>query len=197
MKLLLASFLHPQFAHFFNGPIAYVPDAARTMPEADFAVQERESIGNLGFEVVDVPLSDTPADVLDATLSSVSGIYVASGETFDLLHVMRSTGADAVIARHVWAGLPYGASSAGSIVAGPNIEANSVMDSPEAAPELTDYTGLNLVDRVIVPHAQGSLPQFPIAVIARTVELYGERWPLLLLRDGEALLVDGGELTII
>jgi dipeptidase E len=47
-----------------------------------------------------------------------------------------------------------------------------------------------MVDRVIVPHAQGTLPPFPISVIARTVEEYGVDWPPTLLRDGEALLVD-------
>jgi dipeptidase E len=190
MRLLLTSFLHPRLGTFFSGTVAYIPDAARTCRDAPFAVEERQRIARYGFDVVEVPVAGRPPADLDRILSRVDGIYVASGETFDLLHVLRSTGADEVVSRRVREGLPYAASSAGSIVAGPSIEPNSIMDSPAIAPGLTDYSGLGLVDRVIVPHAQGTLPPFPIGVIARTVEEYGVDWPLTLLRDGEALLVD-------
>lgn len=117
-------------------------------------------------------------------------MYVASGETFDLLWVLRSTGADRVLVDAVRGGLRYAASSAGSIVAGPSIEPNSIMDSPAVAPELRDYSGLGLTERVIIPHAQGTSGPFSIEVIADTVRAFGRDWPLLLLRDGQALLID-------
>lgn len=87
--------------------------------------------------MVDLPLATTPLGENDATLQRVDGVYVASGETFDLLKVLRSSGADALLTRHVRAGLAYSSSSAGSIIAGPSIEPARVMDSPAVAPTLT------------------------------------------------------------
>lgn len=197
MRLLLASYLHPQLERFFTGTVAYVSDAARTCLEAPFAVYEREQIAKYGFKVADLALADTPFAEIEHTLSSVDGVYVASGETFDLLDVLRSTGAGDLIADRVRKGLPYAGSSAGAMVAGPSIEPHSIMDSPAIAPGLSDYAGLNLVNRVIVPHAQGTLPPYPISIIARTVETYGEQWPLTLLRDGEALLVEDDVVRIV
>lgn len=190
MRLLLTSFLHPLLSEILGGRVAYIGDAARTVADAPFARQEREAITGLGATVVDLPLATTPLRDIGAVLRDVDGVYVAGGETFDLLHVLRSTGADRLVVDAVRAGLAYASSSAGSIVAGPSIGPSAVMDDPAVAPGLTDYRGLGLTQRVIVPHAQGSLPPFPIEVVARTVAEYGETWPLLLLRDGEALLVD-------
>lgn len=190
MRLLLTSFLHPRMRDFLGGRVAYVPDAARSLSGAPFVAAEREQVAGYGLDLVDLPLATTPLPEIDRTLQRVDAVYVASGETFDLMHVLRSTGADAILTTHVRAGLPYAASSAGSIIAGPSIEPAQVMDSPHVAPDLADFRGLGLVDRVIVPHAQGSLPPYPISVIAETVARYGEAWPLLLLRDGEALLVE-------
>ena len=65
------------------------------------------------------------------------------------------------------------------------------MDDPSSAPDLRDYTGLNFTEFVVVPHAQGTTGPYSISVISKTVEDYGKEWNLLLLRDGQALYVDG------
>lgn len=192
MDLLLASFLHPMFRDFLGARVAYVPDAARTMPDAPFAIEERAFLQDSCSELIELPAATTPIDEFRRVLASVDGVYVGSGETFDLLHVLRSTGADIALAEAVRGGLPYAASSAGSIVAGPSIEPNAIMDSPAIAPGLTDYRGLELTPFVIVPHAQGTMGPFTIDVISRTVREYGQKWHLLLLRDGQALHVDDG-----
>lgn len=191
MRLLLTSFLHPRIGEFLGGTVAYIPDAARTLGDAPFVRAERSSVAGYGLELIDLPLASTPLEIVERTLARVDGVYVASGETFDLMHVLRSTGTDSVLKKHVLAGLPYASSSAGSIVAGPSVEPAQIMDAPDVAPQLTSHAGLGLIERVIVPHAQGSLPPYPIEVIARTVAQYGEAFPLLLLRDGEALSVEG------
>lgn len=190
MKLLLTSMGHDLIGDMFSGRVAYVPDAVRTIADNPFADYERGMLRDDGLEIVELPLATTPPKETDRILSEVDAVYVAGGETFDLLWVLRSTGNDQVLLKHVRAGLPYIGCSAGSVVAGPNIEPVSLLDSPSVAPELHDYTGLGLTEHVIIPHASGSAPPFPIDVFADTVRRYGEDWPLVLLRDGQALLID-------
>ncbi len=197
MRLLLTSFDHHAIPQFFSGRIAYIPDAARSYGDTPYAQVERDALRQHGLEVVDLPLSTTPTKKVDEILASCDGVYVAGGETFDLLHVLRATGADDVLVRHVRNGLPYLGCSAGSIIAGPSIEPVSLLDDPAIAPDLRDFTGLGLTDYVVIPHAAGNLPPYPIEVYAETVRRYGEGHKLLLLRDGEALLVDDSTVRLM
>nr|WP_269081904.1 Type 1 glutamine amidotransferase-like domain-containing protein [Corynebacterium epidermidicanis] len=150
-----------------------------------------------GFDVVDLPLSTSAPERIAEVLGSVDTVYVAGGETFDLLQVMHTSGAFEMLKDKVAAGLTYIGTSAGSVVAGPTIEHIAPMDSPEKAPDLHDYTGLSLVDACIVPHASGTIPAYPISVIEEIVAKFGERLPLQLLNDGQALLVEDGKATLI
>lgn len=197
MRLLLTSFGHRMIPEFVRGRLAYVPDAARTLEREGFVRAERLMLEEDGVELVDLPLASTSPDRVDAVLASVDGVYVAGGETFDLLSVLRATGTDEVLARHVRAGLPYVGCSAGSIVAGPSIEPAALLDSPDIAPDLTDHRGLGLTGFTVIPHAAGNLPPYTIDVIAETVRVYGRRHRLVLLRDGEALLVDDSGTRIV
>ena len=43
---------------------------------------------------------------------------------------------------------------------------------------------------MIIPHVGTDIPLFPIDVFAETVRTYGKDHRLVLLRDGEALLID-------
>ncbi len=199
MRLLLTSFLHPRLSEFVSGTVAYIPDAARSFGSVDQAPwinTERDGLRAAGLDLVELPLATTPPAEVDRVLGLVDAVYVAGGETFDLLWVLRSTGTDDILLRHVRDGLPYIGCSAGSVIAGPSIEPVSLLDSPAIAPELHDYTALGLTDLVVVPHAQGD-PPFSIDVFADTVRTYGQRWPLVLLRDGQALLIDDAEVRLL
>ncbi|MGO1542748.1 MAG: Type 1 glutamine amidotransferase-like domain-containing protein [Gulosibacter sp.] len=197
MELLLTSFGHELIGDFVSGRVAYVSDATRTFEDQSFVHVEREMLREHGLELVELPLATTPQAEVERILNSVDGVYVAGGETFDLLHVLRSTGTDAILTRHVRAGLRYIGTSAGAVIAGPSIAPVSLLDSPALAPELTDYSGLGFTEYVVIPHASGSVPVFPIEVFAETVRQYGAEHRLVLLRDGEALLIDDSGTRLV
>ncbi|QGU06385.1 putative peptidase [Corynebacterium occultum] len=201
MKLLLTSFGHPHIAEFIPGEggrtIAYISDAARSFATHPDTQVEREMLRGHGLELKELPLADTDPTEVDRILHNVDGVYVAGGETFDLAWVLRSTGTDDILSRHVHAGLPYIGCSAGSVIAGPSIEPVSLLDDPAIAPELSDHRGLGFTDRVIIPHASGNIPLFPIETYAELVRRYGQEHPLLLLRDGEALLIEDSHTCLI
>ena len=197
MKLLLASFLHPDLGNYISGRVLYIDDAASEMRQAPFAQAELMAIGETAETLVPLTLSQSNSSDLQNEIASANCIYVASGEVFRLLNALRSTGADRLLTDAVNQGKLYAGSSAGAIIAGPSIEPASIMDDPKTAPQLTDYTALNLTSHVIVPHAQGTTGPYSIEVISKTVETYGREWNLLLLRDGQALFMDDEKSILI
>ena len=197
MKLLLASFLHPDIGDYISGRVLYIDDAASEMRQAPFAQAELKAIGEAAETLVPLTLSQSNSSDLQNEIASANCIYVASGEVFRLLNALRSTGADRLLTDAVNQGKLYAGSSAGAIIAGPSIEPASIMDDPKTAPQLTDYTGLNLTPHVIGPHAQGTTGPYSIEVISKTVETYGREWNLLLLRDGQALFIDDEKSILI
>lgn len=158
---------------------------------------ERERIASLGYSLVDDATASTSRPDLASALDEADGIYVAGGNTFVLLQALRNSGADTLIAERVRAGMPYIGASAGSVVVGPSIEPASLLDERSDAPGLDDLTGLGLIESVIIPHADGALPPYPPELIERTVSRYGEHYPLLLVRDDQAVLVDASGTSLI
>ena len=174
--------------------LGYVADAAAGLP---FAAAERAGVEALGYEVVEILARKTPAEAFAETLDSLDAVYVAGGETFALLEALRSNGTGDVLAERVRAGLPYIGCSAGSIVAGPSITPAELMDDRAGAPALDSDDGLNLIDEVVIPHADGKLPPYPPELIERIVAAYGESYPLLTLHDDQALRVTAQGSEII
>ena len=88
----------------------------------------------------------------------------------------------------------YIGESAGSIITCPDIGYCADMDSPEKAPNLTDYTGLDLVDFYIVPHI-GNEEMGEAA--EKAVEKYGSELELKAITDEQVILVEDGRVEIL
>ncbi|MCF8588353.1 Type 1 glutamine amidotransferase-like domain-containing protein [Gordonia liuliyuniae] len=140
----------------------------------------RELLVDRGFRVIDFAASP---DEVDA-------VYVGGGNTFALWHELTESGTAALLDERVRAGLPYIGLSAGSVIAGPDIEPAGLLDDPADAPGLSSTAGFGWIPQVPVPHAGGMLPAYPSAVIERTFTEFGRRFRLLALDDDQALLVD-------
>jgi dipeptidase E len=78
-------------------------------------------------------------------------IYVTGGNTYYLLEHVRCSGFDKIVTDFLTKGGIYAGSSAGSILACPGIDFIEKMDDPAKA-SLDDFSGLGLVDFLIVPH---------------------------------------------
>lgn len=177
--------------------LAYVADAAAPYPGAAFAKAELAGVQALGYDVLVLHARNMSASEFEAALDGVDALYVAGGSTFALLESLRMGGAAEVIANKVRAGLAYIGSSAGSIVAGSSIEPASLMDDPGDAPELQDCAGMRLWDGVVIPHADGQLPPYPVELIQRTLQRFGADFHLVPLGDEQALLIDSDGTRII
>lgn len=174
--------------------LGYISDAGEGM---SFASVERASIESLGYDLVEVHARDSGRAAFADFLDSVDAVYVAGGETFALLEALRSNGTGELLAARVRAGLPYIGCSAGSISAGPSITPAELMDDRDKGPGLLSDEGLSLIDEVVIPHADGRLPHYPRGLIERIVSEYGDRFPLLMLGDDQAMRVSSRGSEII
>lgn len=84
-------------------------------------------------------------------LSLYDMIYMMGGNTFYLLKKIRDTKFDIKLKEAINNGIVYVGSSAGSIILGNTIELSLPYDKNDV--NLVDFTGLKLVDGIIVPHA--------------------------------------------
>ena len=84
-------------------------------------------------------------------LSLYDMIYMMGGNTFYLLKKIRDTKFDIKLKEAINNGIVYVGSSAGSIILGNTIELSLPYDKNDV--NLVDFTGLKLVDGIIVSHA--------------------------------------------
>lgn len=107
---------------------------------------------------------------------------------------MRKSGFSDLIHHYVDKGLIYGGSSAGSVVAGPDISLARELDDPTRAPELTDDKGLSLTDIVIFPHWGSEHFNNRYEKVMKSG--YRKGLKIILLTDDQYLLVDHGKYSI-
>ena len=200
-KLILVSMLYqvtdlvktiePELA---GKTVTYIPTAG-IVEETEGMVEEEttilESLG-LAVDVLDVSAASYESFVYSLTKNDI--IFIGGGNTFFLLQELRRSGADKILVQEVNKGKLYIGESAGAVIACPDIGYCSGMDSPEKAPELTDYTGLGLVDFYIVPHI-GNKEMGEAA--EKAVEEYNSRLDLKIITDRQIIQVDGENLKIL
>lgn len=149
----------------FQGKDIVFIDTAAKFEEVNFYVDEAvEILENFGAKLrrLDVSCAKNSAALVssqdepsceDEILSAISQcdiIYVSGGNTFYLLSELRKSHAAQAIKDAVQAGKIYIGESAGAVVAAPDTRYATPMD--ENSVNVSDFTGLNLVDFFIVPH---------------------------------------------
>ena len=170
---------------------------------ADIRVQaweeERADLAAIGFDPVDLDLRAYRGapERLAARLADLDVLWVAGGNTFDLMRAMDACGLRGVLAPLVQAGtLVYAGYSAGACVAGPDLRGVELMDPPgdQGMADVVDKT-LRLVDIRIVPHWRSGHDLSPDADAMQRL-LRGAALAHRCLMDGQVLLVDDGVVTL-
>ena len=200
-KLILVSMLYqvtdlvrkvePELA---GKTVTYIPTAG-IVEEIDGMIEnETNTLQSLGLKVDVLDVSSASYESIVSALTQNDIIFVGGGNTFYLLQELRRSGADKIVAQEVNKGKLYIGESAGAVIACPDIGYCSGMDSPEKAPDLTDYTGLGLVDFYIVPHI-GNEEMGEAA--KKAVEEYNSRLDLKIITDRQVIQVDGENNRIL
>lgn len=121
--------------------------------EKKWLKDDKKALENAGFEVFVYTISGKTADQIRKDLSEVGFICVSGGNTFYFLEKAQESGFIEVIRDFVLKeGKVYIGSSAGSVVAGPDIYPAYNIDDFSKAPNLKGYKGFALADFVTLPH---------------------------------------------
>ena len=166
--------------------VTFVDTAARPLDSAPFLDDCTRTLADLGCELRELDLTTANHDETSAALSRSSIVFVTGGYPIFLLQSAQRSG---FLERARLAvrsgGLSYIGVSAGAALAGPTMEPLVAEDDPG---DVTDYRALDLVDFVVLPHAN----RYPAEVFeARRVE-WATRCPVRFLRDDRALSSTGG-----
>lgn len=172
--------------------VAFIPTAA--YPEVDkwfvkAATDELEELG-MSWEVVE--LKNEGKDALLKKLKEFDVIYVNGGNTFYLLDWVRKSGFDQIIRQLLEEGKIYVGVSAGSIIAGPNIEVSgwdATWDKNVVG--LKDLKGLSLVPFAVSPHFT-ELERKILEEKSKDVD-----YPVWAITDKQAVLVDDKKIKIV
>lgn len=177
-----------------NLKVAFIPTAADpygdiTMPWMD---ADRNKLIYMGFEVIDYDLKGKNIEVLRNDLKDFQVIFVAGGNVYYLLDIVRKTGFDIVIKELLSQGVVYIGASAGSVIMCPTIDHTRIIEHPEAVPEMIDFSGLNLVDSLIGPHYGN--PKYSQRY-EQIITEYGDK--VLPLTDNQALIVNDDKIEVV
>lgn len=168
---------------------------ASEVEEGDLGWQETDfnALKSAGFDVEKYTVTGKTKKEVQKKLESVDVIYVGGGNTFYLLQQLRASGAHEIIPKLVSSGKIYIGSSAGSLVAGPNIEPSRNLDNVKKAPYLKSFNGMNLVDVVVLPH-WGSDAFRELYLNQRLAHAYKLQNKIILLTDNQYIQTNGDGL---
>lgn len=174
--------------------VAFIPTAGDLYDEKPWIEEDKKKLIDLGFIVEEMDIKNKTQDQIKQQLSDTDIIFVAGGNTSYLLEKAQQSGFLNIVKDLVLKGTIYIGSSAGSLLAGPNIEVDKIYDDGEFGKELKSYEGLGLVDFVILPHADSPIYA---SYLEKIFKEYGNTYSLKKLNDNQAFLVkDTGVQTI-
>jgi len=175
--------------------LTFIPTAAEVEDgDLQWLKDDRQALVDAGFQVTDFTVTGKNKDEVRSMLEKTDFVFVSGGNTFFLLQEMRKSGFADLIKSYVEKGLIYGGSSAGSVVAGPDISLVQGLDDPSLAPELKDYKGLALTDVVVFPHCGSEHFQNRYEKVMKSG--YKKGLKIVLLTDDQYLLVNDNKHTI-
>lgn len=162
--------------------VAFIPTAAMGEP-APWMDLDRNKLQAMGFYVFDVDLNGMKEVTLRKELSGVDIIFVAGGNTFYLLEHAQKSGFNTLVKELVKNDVIYIGSSAGSVLAGPNIEMVDQFDDKTVA-KLASFDGLGLVDFVVLPHYAPDKKEYK-----RVIKENEGKYKIIPLADNQAISI--------
>lgn len=190
----VASLLRDIEPNLKNKTVTYIPTASMVEKLGFFVKIGKWKLKRLGLTVDELEISASSYETIVNKLTRNDVIYITGGNTFFLLQELKRTGADKVLVQEIRKGKLYIGESAGAIVVSPHIGYSAEMDCVEKAPELSDYSGLNVVDFYVVPHYEN----WEMGKAAQKIlDTYSGRLDLKAIKDNQAILIEGNTVKIL
>ncbi|OHA01354.1 MAG: hypothetical protein A3C11_01760 [Candidatus Sungbacteria bacterium RIFCSPHIGHO2_02_FULL_49_12] len=165
--------------------VAFVPTASHVEKDRSYVEIDRGELINMGIPRENIVNFELDHGIDSKELQEFDVIFIEGGNTFFLLQKVRESGFDKAIKeyldqdRGVYVGV-----SAGTILAGPNIEISEPWDDKSLA-KLGDTVGLNLVAAAYCPHFRRKDESILSKLQGRA------SYSIKPLEDGQAVVSDG------
>ncbi|XP_064641476.1 alpha-aspartyl dipeptidase-like isoform X1 [Lineus longissimus] len=187
---------HDQIKKFLADKVKTVLFVPYALDDRDgYAAKAKEAFGNMGYNVESIHSKESAVDAV----RKAEAIFIGGGNTFRLLTTLYSEKIIPEIQKRVLEdGIPYIGSSAGTNVA--TISINTTNDMPIVHPP--SFDALKLVPFNINPHYMDPSPNNTHMGETREQRIkqyheYETSWPVLGLREGSMLLVEGDKATLL
>ena len=174
--------------------ILFFPTAANVEEYRGYVDEGIAALKESGYDVAILDVATTPHNKSMQAIQNSGCLCISGGNTFYLLQELKRNGLLDLIKQKVQDGMLYIGESAGAIIACPDISYNQIMDDKTVATELTDYSGMNLVDYYVLPH-NGEFPF--VETTAQTIKVYGEKINLVPLNNSQAVIIEDEDSSIL
>ena len=174
--------------------VTFIPTASKVEKVVFYVNSGEKALQKLGLIIDELDISTASNDEINSKLRNNDFIYITGGNTFFLLQELKKTGADKIIIDEINKGKLYIGESAGAIVTSANVEYAKKMDDVKKAPNLTEFSGLNLVDFYVIPH----YTNFPFEKnVEKIIEDYSSKLNLSPISNKDAILVVDNKIDFI
>lgn len=158
---------------------------------------DRTALAKEGFKISDYTITGKTREEIKNHLADFDVIFVSGGNTFYALEKIQESGCAEVIREYIIGqDKIYIGSSAGSVLAGPDIYPAYYTDAAEKAPNLKGYRGLGLTDVVVLPH-WGNDHFKGLYLNKRLEHAYTQNNKIVLLTDNQYLHIEGDRYKIV
>lgn len=169
--------------------ILFIPTAANVEEYRDYVDEGIAALKENGYDVTVLDIATAPHSKSAQVIKNFGCLCISGGNTFYLLQELKRNGLLDLIKQKIQDDMLYIGESAGAIIACPDISYNQIMDDKTIATELTNYSGMGLVDYYVLPH-NGEFPF--VETTAQTIKVYGEKINLIPLNNSQAIIVENG-----
>lgn len=199
--LLLASngeFLYKYGDKLFYKPLrkmklAYIITASKVVMDKSYLKIHKNRMKKLGFDFEEIDIEGKNEKELRKILKDKEAVHIEGGNTYYLLKHARKSGLKKVLKELIEKGLIYIGTSAGSYLMTPYIGMSSWKKEkrPKNKYGLTNFSGLNFVPFLLFVHYK------PIHKEVIKEKIKKLKYPLKILKDGQAILAKGGKIKFL
>lgn len=174
--------------------VTFIPTASLVEEYTGYVENDKNAFIELGIIVDVLNIEQKTEHEIAETLSQNDFIYISGGNTFYLLQELIKSKADKLISEQINKGKLYIGASAGSIILSKNIEYFEVVDDKTKAPELKDYSGLDIIDFYPLPHYESE----PFTeIIEEVFNTYKEQIRIIPISNTQVIEVNGTGIQVI
>lgn len=169
-----------------NVKIGFIPTASEPDEDRWYMEEDREDLFKMGFEIIDIDISNESKEKILEKLNNVDVVFVAGGNSFYLLQQLKVKEVIQDLIEFANNKIYIG-SSAGSCILCPSIDYAQKLDDKRQAPLLNNYTARNLVNFYVIPHYKS---KDKYTKIANEIEKDYPGYNFVKLSNEEAIIID-------